>query len=91
MMLDHFHPDDPEKYIITADKGYESYDLLFYCELKHLSYVFRVKAPSSPKSLLSYLKNELPDDQDEFDVRVKRFFTDKNTNIMREQSLFTDI
>ena len=40
-MLDHFHPDTPEKYIITADRGYESYDLLFQCELKKLHYVFR--------------------------------------------------
>ena len=46
-MLDHFQPDDPEKYIITADRGYESYDLLFHCELKHLNYVFRMKFPSA--------------------------------------------
>lgn len=86
IMLDHFQPDEPSKYIITADRGYESYDLLFHCELKHLSYVFRVKAPSSPKSILSYYKNELPDEQDEFDVTIKRFLTDKKTNIMRSQS-----
>ena len=61
-------------------------DLLFHCELKHLNYVFRVKAPSSSKSLLSSYKEELPDDQEEFDVIVKRFFTDKYTNIMKEQS-----
>lgn len=86
IMLDHFLPDEPSKYIITADRGYESYDLLFHCELKHLSCVFRVKAPSSPKSILSYYKNELPDEQDEFDVTIKRFLTDKKTNIMRSQS-----
>lgn len=85
-MLDHFQPDHPEKYIITADRGYESYDLLFHCELKHLNYVFRVKAPSSPKSLLSSYMKELPDDQEEFDVSIKRFFTDKYTNIMKDQS-----
>ena len=85
-MLDHFQPDEPSKYIITANRGYESYDLLFHCELKHLSYVFRVKAPSSPKSILSYYKNELPDEQDEFDVTIKRFLTNKKTNIMRSQS-----
>ena len=33
--------------IVIADRGYESYDLLFHCELKNLNYVFRVKAPSS--------------------------------------------
>lgn len=84
-MLDHFDPNDPENYIITADRGYESYDLLFHCELKKLSYVFRVKDPSSPKSLLSSFKDELPDDLDEFDVPVKRFFTDKKNKIMKKQ------
>ena len=86
IMLDHFQPDVPEKYIVTADRGYESYDLLFHCELKHLKYVFRVKAPSSSRSLLSSYIKELPDEQEEFDVIIKRFFTDKLTNIMREQS-----
>ena len=85
-MLDHFQPDDPEKYIITADRGYESYNLLFHCELKHLNYVFRMKAPSSSKSLLSSYISELPDDQEEFDVTIKRFFTDKYTSIMKDQS-----
>lgn len=85
-MLDHFQPDDPEKYIITADRGYESYDLLFHCELKHLNYVFRMKSPSSSKSLLSSYISELPDDQEEFDVTIKRFFTDKYTSIMKDQS-----
>ena len=85
-MLDHFTPDDPQKYIITADHGYESYDLLFHCELKNLGYVFRVKSPSSPKSILSYYASELPDDLEEFDVTIKRFFTDKATNIMKSQS-----
>ena len=85
-MLDHFTPDDPQKYIITADRGYESYDLLFHCELKNLGYVFRVKSPSSPKSILSYYASEFPDDLEEFDVTIKRFFTDKATNIMKSQS-----
>jgi len=85
-MLDHFTPDDPQKYIITADRGYGSYDLLFHCELKNLGYVFRVKSPSSPKSILSYYASELPDDLEEFDVTIKRFFTDKATNIMKSQS-----
>ena len=85
-MLDHFTPDDPQKYIITADRGYESYDLLFHCELQNLGYVFRVKSPSSPKSILSYYASELPDDLEEFDVTIKRFFTDKATNIMKSQS-----
>lgn len=86
MMLDHFSPDNLQKYILTADRGYESYDLLFHCELKNLNYVFRVKAPSSSKSLLSYYATELPDDLEEFDVTMKRYFTDKATNVMKDQS-----
>lgn len=85
-MLDHFTPEEPEKYIITADRGYESYDLLFHCELKKLKYVIRAKAPASSKSLLSSYIKELPDTQEEFDVSIKRFFSDKLTNIMKEQS-----
>lgn len=85
-MLDHFEPDDPSKYIITADRGYESYDLIFHCECKKLFYVFRVKAPSSPKSILSTYKHELPDEQEEFDIVIKRFFTGKRNKIMKEQS-----
>ena len=84
-MLDHFHPDDPQKYIITTDRGYESYDLIFQCELKKLNYVFRVKSPSSSRSMLSSYVSELPDDQEEFDVLIRRFFTDKYTKIMKEQ------
>ena len=71
---------------VTADRGYESYDLIFHCELKHLNYVFRVKSPSSSKSMLSSFIDELPDDKDEFDVSVTRFFTDKKTKIMKHQS-----
>ena len=82
-MLDHFTPDDPQKYIITADRGYESYDLLFHCELKNLGYVFRVKSPSFPKSILSYYASELPDDLEEFDVTIKRFFTDNWMPLLR--------
>ena len=85
-MLEHFHPDNPEKYIITADRGYESYDNIFLCELKKLNYVFRVKTPSSAKSLLSSYSSELPDEQEEFDVKIKRFFTRKCTTIMKDQS-----
>ena len=85
-MLDHFDPEDPEKYIITADRGYESYDMIFHCLLKHLSFVFRVKKPSSDNALLASFADELPDDQEEFDVTIKRFFTDKKNNIIKDQS-----
>ena len=85
-MLEHFPTENPEKYIITANRGYESYDNIFLCELKKLNYVFRIKAPSSAKSLLSSYSSELPDEQEEFDVKIKRFFTRKCTTIMKDQS-----
>ena len=36
--------------------------------------------------MLSSFIDELPDDKDEFDVSVTRFFTDKKTKIMKEQT-----
>ena len=84
-MLDHFSPDNPSSYIVTADRGYESYDLIFHLELKKFRYVLRVKSPASPKSLLSSFSDELPDDQDEFDVTIKKFFTDKYTKEMKSR------
>ena len=45
-----------------------------------------LSAKPSPKSILSYYASELPDDLEEFDVTIKRFFTDKATNIMKSQS-----
>ena len=36
--------------------------------------------------MLSSFSSDLPDDQEEFDVPIKRFFTDKYTNIMKQQS-----
>ena len=82
-MLDHFQPNNPETYILTADRGYESYDLLFHCELKHMKYVFRVKEPSCRNILTTY-KNELPDEE-EFDIQVRRFFTTKLNEKIRKQ------
>ena len=85
IMLDHFQPDHPQSIIITADRGYESYDLMFHCLQKSLNYVFRVKSPNSGRCILASFKNELLDDQDEFDVTIRRFFTDKKSNIIKEQ------
>ena len=59
-MLEHFSPDEPQKYIITADRGYESYYLIFQCELKNLNYVFRVKSPSSSRSMLKLKRKIIP-------------------------------
>ncbi len=61
-MLERFNPNGPQKYIITADRGYEFYDLIFQYELKKLSYAFRVKAPSSGKCILASYFNDLTDD-----------------------------
>lgn len=86
-MLDHFSPDQPETYIITADRGYESYDLIFHCEAKNFYYVFRLKEPEADKCILASFKKELPDHLDEFDVVIKRFFTTgKHNKIMKQQN-----
>lgn len=86
-MLDHFQPENPKSYILTADRGYESYDLLFHCELKKLKYVFRVKSPSSRgKGILVTYRNELPDEsEEEFDIQVRRFFTTKLNGLIKNQ------
>jgi hypothetical protein len=83
-MLSHFSPDNPEQYIITADRGYECYDLMFHCFLKLLNFVFRAKAPSSPTSLLSAYASELPDSEEEFDITISRYLTDRSTKIMKD-------
>lgn len=85
-MLNRFSPDDPTQYIITADRGYGSYDLIFQCLLKNLNFVFREISPTSSRSLLSSFISDLPEEQEEYDVIVKRFFTDKKTTIMKQQS-----
>ena len=71
---------------ILMDMANHHWLFIFQCELKRLNYVFRVKAPSSSKSMLSSYISELPDDLEEFDVPIRRFFTDKKTNIMKEQT-----
>ena len=48
-------------------------DVIFQCELKTLGYVFRVKAPSSGKFILTSYRDQLPDNQDEFDITIERF------------------
>ena len=52
----------------------------------HLNGFVDVISKAFPKSILSYYASELPDDLEEFDVTIKRFFTDKATNIMKSQS-----
>ena len=43
----------------------------------------QVKAPSSGKCILTSFRDELPDNQDEFDVTIERFFTDKYNNVIK--------
>ena len=84
-MLDRYHPDDPSKIIITADRGYESYDSIFHCLLRGFSFVFRMKAPDVCKCILSSFSCDLPDDQEEFDVITRRFLTDSKNKIIKGQ------
>lgn len=84
-MLDHFLPEFPSQYIITADRGYESYDTIFHCLLRGVSFVFRMKSPSTCKCVLSSFASDLPDHLEEFDVSVRRFITDRKNKIIKEQ------
>ncbi|MBQ0059623.1 MAG: IS4 family transposase [Lachnospiraceae bacterium] len=84
-MLDRYHPDDPSRIIITADRGYESYDSIFHCLLLGFGFVFRMKAPDSCTSILSSFSCDLPDDQGEFDVITRRFLTDSKNKIIKQQ------
>lgn len=84
-MLDRYYPDDPSRIIITADRGYESYDSIFHCLVRGFGFVFRMKAPDVCKSILASFSCDLPDDQEEFDVITRRFLTDSKNKIIKEQ------
>ena len=65
-----------EPAIIIADRNYESYNIFAHIEAKGWNYVIRVKDIDS-NGILSGLN--IPSD-DEFDVRVQRTLTRKQTN-----------
>ena len=65
-----------KKVILTADRGYESYNNIANLEKKGWNYVIRVKAPNSGKGILS--KTSLPFDE-EFDERVSVIMTRRQT------------
>ena len=77
-MVDRSHIQD--KVIITADRGYESYNCFAHIEKKGWNYVIRVKDLAS-SGILSGLC--LPG-TDEFDVTVKRILTRKQTKEIKE-------
>lgn len=73
-MLEHYKPKDPKHVIITADRGYESYNTMAQIMNKGMYFVLRGKDYTSRTSLSSSYKEEFPD-QDEFDVTIKRYIT----------------
>lgn len=77
MINDHDHP---MKSIITADRGYEGYDLIACCQENNQKFVFRVKDKDVNCSILKNL--ELPND--EFDIIVQKTITRKQTNEIKE-------
>lgn len=77
MILKHNYP---EQSIIVADRGYEKYDLIACCIETGQKFIFRVKDKDSRGSILA--NHELPDD--EFDIRIKKVLTRKQTNEVKE-------
>jgi len=71
----------PNKTILIADRGYESYNNFAHLNEKNWKYLIRVKAPES-KSILSTL--ELPE-QSEFDIATEFTFTKKQAKAIREK------
>lgn len=73
-MIEHYETDDPSHTIITADRGYESYNLIAQLLQKNLRFVLRAKDFTSSRSILSSFVDDYPV-TDEFDVRIKRFIS----------------
>lgn len=78
MIIEHSHPVNS---IITADRGYESYDLITCCNENHQKFIFRVKDKDVNCSILK--KCDFPDG--EFDVRTQKKITRKKTNEVKKQ------
>jgi len=72
------------KVILTADRGYESYNNIAHLEDKGWNYVIRVKSPSSGKGILS--KTNLPFDK-EFDEKVSVLMTRRQTKKIKAEPL----
>ena len=76
-MLENHCPHGKE--IVTADRGYETYELLAYMMEHYIKFAIRIKDIES-NGILSGL--DLPDK--EFDITIKRTFTRKQTKEIKE-------
>ena len=70
------HRNYPENSIITADRGYESYNLIAHCIENNQKFVFRVKDIDTKNGILTSLS--LSDEK--FDITVTRTLTNVQTN-----------
>ena len=74
------HRNYPENSIITADRNYESYNLMAHCIESNQKFVFRVKDIDTKKGILTSLS--LPDEI--FDITVTRTLTNVQTNEVKK-------
>lgn len=77
-MIDRFKGD--EKTIFTADRGYESYNVLAHIQERGMKYVLRIKKPSSSGILRSLHLQE----NCAFDLAFSYFLTKKQTNFVKQ-------
>ena len=77
-MIDRFEGD--EKTIFTADRGYESYNVLAHIQERGMKYVLRIKKPSS-SGILQILQLE---ENCMFDHTFSYFLTKKQTNFAKQ-------
>ena len=64
------------KTLFIADRGYENYNIFAHVQEKGMFYLIRAKDVTS-NGIVSALKNQLPDDQESFDVSVSITLTKK--------------
>ena len=74
------HRNYPENSIITADRGYESYNLIAHCIENNQKFIFRVKDIDTKNGILTSLS--LPDEK--FDITVTRTLTNVQTNEVKK-------
>ena len=77
-MIDRFKGD--EKTIFTADRGYESYNVLAHIQERGMKYVLRIKKPSSSGILQSLHLQE----NCAFDLAFSYVLTKKQTNFVKQ-------
>ena len=74
------HRNYPENSIITADRGYESYNLIAHCIENNQKFVFRVKDIDTRSGIMTSIS--LPDET--FDITVTRTLTNLQTNEVKK-------